>query len=109
MTACNGTIVNDTEMGEVIQLQGDQRKDVQEFLTDKKEGLELDAKTIKVRLNKSPNRSFHNNPIRSMASNPDITSRANPVSYGDLLWKSVKPILPLGFSSPVLDTWIGQS
>jgi translation initiation factor 1 len=49
VTACNGTIVNDTEMGEVIQLQGDQRKDVQEFLTDKKEGLELDAKTIKVR------------------------------------------------------------
>jgi hypothetical protein len=46
--ACNGTIVADTEMGEVIQLQGDQRKDVQEFLTDKKEGLELDAKTIKV-------------------------------------------------------------
>ncbi|CAD0049907.1 unnamed protein product, partial [Aureobasidium pullulans] len=41
------TIVVDTEMGEVIQLQGDQRKDVQEFLTDKKEGLELDAKTIK--------------------------------------------------------------
>ncbi|OGM45949.1 hypothetical protein ABOM_005260 [Aspergillus bombycis] len=46
--ACNGTIVSDSEMGEVIQLQGDQRKDVQEFLTDKKEGLELDAKTIKV-------------------------------------------------------------
>ena len=46
--ACNGTIVNDTEMGEVIQLQGDQRKDVQEFLIDKKEGLELDSKTIKV-------------------------------------------------------------
>ncbi|OAA44998.1 Eukaryotic translation initiation factor SUI1 [Metarhizium rileyi] len=46
--ACNGTIVNDTEMGEVIQLQGDQRKDVQEFLIDKKDGLELDAKTIKV-------------------------------------------------------------
>ena len=45
--ACNGTIVVDTEMGEVIQLQGDQRKDVQEFLTDKKDGLELDAKTIK--------------------------------------------------------------
>ena len=35
-------------MGEVIQLQGDQRKDVQEFLVDKKEGLELDLKTIKV-------------------------------------------------------------
>ncbi|KAI4227146.1 MAG: hypothetical protein L6R36_002642 [Xanthoria steineri] len=47
--ACNGTIVNDTEMGEVIQLQGDQRKDVQEFLVDKKEGLALDAKTIKVK------------------------------------------------------------
>jgi translation initiation factor SUI1 len=46
--ACNGTIVNDNEMGEVIQLQGDQRKDVQEFLVDKKEGLELDAKSIKV-------------------------------------------------------------
>ena len=46
--ACNGTIVHDSEMGEVIQLQGDQRKDVQEFLVDKKEGLELDAKTIKV-------------------------------------------------------------
>ena len=35
-------------MGEVIQLQGDQRKDVQEFLVDKKEGLGLDAKDIKV-------------------------------------------------------------
>ncbi|KAI9819386.1 MAG: Eukaryotic translation initiation factor eIF-1 [Phylliscum demangeonii] len=46
--ACNGTIVNDSEMGEVIQLQGDQRKDVQEFLTDKKEGLALDVKTVKV-------------------------------------------------------------
>ncbi|KAI9669132.1 MAG: Eukaryotic translation initiation factor eIF-1 [Alyxoria varia] len=46
--ACNGTIVADTEMGEVIQLQGDQRKDVQEFLVDKKDGLALDAKTIKV-------------------------------------------------------------
>ncbi|KAF2453116.1 translation initiation factor SUI1 [Lineolata rhizophorae] len=46
--ACNGTIVNDSEMGEVIQLQGDQRKDVHDFLIDKKEGLELDDKTIKV-------------------------------------------------------------
>ncbi|KAK9791021.1 putative Eukaryotic translation initiation factor eIF-1 [Seiridium cardinale] len=46
--ACNGTIVNDTEMGEVIQLQGDQRKDVQEFLIDKKDGLGLDSKTIKI-------------------------------------------------------------
>jgi translation initiation factor 1 len=47
--ACNGTIVTDAEMGEVVQLQGDQRKDVQDFLTDKKEGLGLDMKTIKVR------------------------------------------------------------
>ncbi|CAG5177928.1 uncharacterized protein ALTATR162_LOCUS8448 [Alternaria atra] len=46
--ACNGTIVSDAEMGEVVQLQGDQRKDVQDFLTDKKEGLGLDVKTIKV-------------------------------------------------------------
>lgn len=46
--ACNGTIVADAEMGEVLQLQGDQRKDVQDFMTDKKEGLGLDAKTIKV-------------------------------------------------------------
>jgi len=47
--ACNGTIVNDEEMGEVIQLQGDQRKNMQEFLTDKEDGLALDTKTIKVR------------------------------------------------------------
>lgn len=32
----------------MIQLQGDQRKDVQEFLVNKKEGLELDPKNIKV-------------------------------------------------------------
>jgi hypothetical protein len=71
-------------MGEVIQLQGDQRKDVQEFLTDKKEGLELDAKTIKVR----PTRSSHSellayNLIRSMASNPAIMSRPSPASWED--------------------------
>lgn len=35
-------------MGEVIQLQGDQRKVVQEFLINTKEGLGLDSKTIKV-------------------------------------------------------------
>jgi translation initiation factor SUI1 len=64
VTACNGTIVNDTEMGEVIQLQGDQRKDVQEFLTDKKEGLELDAKTIKVKLNPSSYLFIHSHHIK---------------------------------------------
>ncbi|KAF1814485.1 eukaryotic translation initiation factor eIF-1 [Eremomyces bilateralis CBS 781.70] len=45
--ACNGTIVSDAEMGEVIQLQGDQRKDVMEFLVDK-DGLQMDSKNIKV-------------------------------------------------------------
>ncbi|KAF7512337.1 Eukaryotic translation initiation factor eIF-1 [Endocarpon pusillum] len=45
--ACNGTIVDSPEMGEVIQLQGDQRKDVQEFLTSE-EGLGLKVNTIKV-------------------------------------------------------------
>jgi hypothetical protein len=48
LTSLIGTIVSDSEMGEVIQLQGDQRKDVQDFLVDK-DGLHLDAKTIKVR------------------------------------------------------------
>ena len=46
--ACNGTIVTDDEMGEVIQLQGDQRKHMADFLTDKEDGLELDPKSIKV-------------------------------------------------------------
>jgi translation initiation factor 1 len=35
-------------MGEVIQLQGDQRNKIKEFLTDKDNGLGLDEKTIKV-------------------------------------------------------------
>lgn len=30
---CNGTVVNDKELGKVIQLQGDQRKNVSGFLT----------------------------------------------------------------------------
>lgn len=46
--ACNGTIVSDEALGQVIQLQGDQRKVVQEFLTDKKDGLGLDATSVKV-------------------------------------------------------------
>ncbi|CAL1397953.1 unnamed protein product [Linum trigynum] len=29
---CNGNVVNDKELGKVIQLQGDQRKNVQAFL-----------------------------------------------------------------------------
>ena len=35
-------------MGEVIQLQGDQRKAVHTFLIDAEDGLALDVKTIKV-------------------------------------------------------------
>lgn len=32
----------------MIQLQGDQRKDVKDFMCDKDDGLALDSKTIKV-------------------------------------------------------------
>jgi len=46
--ACNGTTVIDKELGEVIQLQGDQRKLVMEFLIDKDQGLELDERDIKI-------------------------------------------------------------
>jgi translation initiation factor 1 len=35
-------------MGEVIQLQGDQRSKIKEFLTDKDNGLGLNGDTIKV-------------------------------------------------------------
>jgi translation initiation factor 1 len=33
---CNGTVVDDPELGQVIQLQGDQRKNVLQFLTQEK-------------------------------------------------------------------------
>jgi translation initiation factor 1 len=46
--ACNGTTVFDKELGEVIQLQGDQRKLVREFLIDPEDGLELDERDIKI-------------------------------------------------------------
>jgi translation initiation factor 1 len=49
--ACNGTVISDSEskgMGEVIQLQGDQRSKIKEFMTDKENGLGLDENTIKV-------------------------------------------------------------
>jgi translation initiation factor 1 len=42
--ACNGTLVDDEEMGQVIQLQGDQRAKMSSFLTE--EG--IPAATIKV-------------------------------------------------------------
>lgn len=43
--ACNGTLVKDSEMGEVIQLQGDQRLKVSEFLTTQ---LPIQKKSIKI-------------------------------------------------------------
>ncbi|KAK7467052.1 Eukaryotic translation initiation factor eIF-1 [Stygiomarasmius scandens] len=42
--ACNGTLVDDEKMGQVIQLQGDQRSKISTFLTDN--GIE--RSTIKV-------------------------------------------------------------
>lgn len=67
--ACNGNIVKDEEMGEVIQLQGDQRKDVHDFLTKRpptkaeaesmtekdkaKYGLGIKAATVKVCLSRT--------------------------------------------------------
>ena len=50
LSACNGTIIGDedSKMGDVIQLQGDQRAKIKGFLTNKDDGLGLDAKTIKV-------------------------------------------------------------
>lgn len=43
--ACNGNIVKDDEFGELIQLQGDQRVKVSEFLTNR---LALPKKNIKI-------------------------------------------------------------
>lgn len=43
--ACNGNIVKDDDLGEVIQLQGDQRTKVSEFLTTQ---LQLPKKNIKI-------------------------------------------------------------
>ncbi|ODQ66784.1 translation initiation factor SU [Nadsonia fulvescens var. elongata DSM 6958] len=42
---CNGHIAKDEEMGEVIQLQGDQRVKVSEFLVS---ALQIQKKTIKI-------------------------------------------------------------
>lgn len=43
--ACNGTIVADEEMGNILQLQGDQRTKVQQFLVST---VEINKSTIKV-------------------------------------------------------------
>ena len=42
--ACNGTLVEDETMGQVIQLQGDQRTKIAQFLVENG----LDRATIKV-------------------------------------------------------------
>lgn len=42
---CNGHITKDEELGEILQLQGDQRQKVTEFLTTQ---LEIDKKTIQI-------------------------------------------------------------
>ncbi|KAJ7098050.1 translation initiation factor SUI1 [Mycena belliarum] len=42
--ACNGTLVDDEKMGQVIQLQGDQRVKISTFLTENG----IDKTTIKV-------------------------------------------------------------
>ena len=43
--SCNGNIVEDPELGEVIQLQGDHRKEIGQFLLDegicKKEAIKI--------------------------------------------------------------------
>ncbi|KAF9876497.1 translation initiation factor sui1 [Colletotrichum karsti] len=52
--ACNGTIVEDMDLGEVIQLQGDQRKNIHDFLIDKQEGLEMDSKAVTARRRRLP-------------------------------------------------------
>ena len=62
-------------MGEVIQLQGDQRKDVQEFLVAK-DGLELDAKTIKVR--RGNTMSLHDD-VLMIPQGPRLLSCTQPV------------------------------
>ncbi len=42
--ACNGTLVNDDELGEVIQLQGDHRAKVGQFLINEKIAKKEDVK-----------------------------------------------------------------
>jgi len=43
--ACNGNVVKDEELGDVIQLQGDQRVKIQDFLSG---SLNISKKNIKV-------------------------------------------------------------
>jgi Translation initiation factor SUI1 len=89
--ACNGTIVSDSSAGEVIQLQGDQRNAVKDFLVDKEKGLEIDAKTIKVRhipigkLRKSNTEFF----TRSTASNRQMSHPTVSLVRGTDIWKDL--------------------
>ena len=54
--ACNGTVVEHPEYGEVIQLQGDQRSHIKEFL--KKVGLAKEEQ-LKVRFGATTGPSRH--------------------------------------------------
>lgn len=41
---CNGTVVIDPQLGQILQLQGDQRKSVCQFLVDKNLAKKADIK-----------------------------------------------------------------
>ena len=78
ISACNGTIISDTEskgMGEVIQLQGDHRSKIRDFLIDAEEGLGLDEKTIKVRISgpATITTNIYLRSYRSTASKEDVS------------------------------------
>lgn len=76
----------------MIQLQGDQRKDVQDFLTDKKGGLELDAKTIKVSIRSEYRILLHgqaDSHQRSTVSKSIYPNTSLPCRYVDLGKKCV--------------------
>ncbi|EPS36852.1 hypothetical protein H072_9640 [Dactylellina haptotyla CBS 200.50] len=46
--ACNGNVVEDAELGEVIQFQGDQRAKVRDFIVSKEKGLGVANDKVKV-------------------------------------------------------------
>jgi translation initiation factor 1 len=74
--ACNGTIVEDDDLGQVIQLQGDQRKHIHDFLIDKTEGLEMDAKVGAFPLPCSPQLLTPPSSSRSTVSKRDRPDRS---------------------------------
>ena len=86
--ACNGTIISDTEskgMGEVIQLQGDHRIKIKDFLVDAETGLSIDEKNIKVRLvNRCPRWPVDHSLI--VFTDPRLLSRACPSCRSSAAW-----------------------